>query len=152
MNIEVILSVSVGILTLLTTFLVCWQFYNTYQLDKYRRTLDSKLKQVARDNKSLSFAIFSLTTSYILINNNKDINECIAFHFGAIEEVNNITNKEIRDEITGVVSSLIGEIVNRNNNTLQITTKQKEDFLKIAEKSSNKKELQRTINTIKIVS
>ena len=151
MNIEVILSVSVGILTLLTTFLVCWQFYNTYQLDKYRRTLDSKLMQVMQDNKSLSYAMFNLTISYVAINNNKDINECIAFHFGAIEEVNNITNKEIRDEITGVVSSLIGEIVNRNNNTLQITTKQKEDFLKIAEKSSNKKELQRTINTIKIV-
>ena len=152
MTIEVILSISVGILAVLTTVLVCWQFYNTYQLDKYRRTLDSKLKEVAHDNKSLSFAMFSLTTSYIAISNHKDINECIAFHFGAIEEVNNITNKEIRDEITGVVSSLIGEIVNRNNNTLQITTKQKEDFLKIAEKSSNKKELQRTINTIKIVS
>nr|DAO66862.1 MAG TPA: hypothetical protein [Caudoviricetes sp.]DAT13782.1 MAG TPA: hypothetical protein [Caudoviricetes sp.] len=152
MNIEVILSVSVGILTLLTTFLVCWQFYNTYQLDKYRRTLDGKLKQVMQDNKHLSYAMFSLTTSYFAINNNKDLNECITFHFDAIGEVNNITNKEIRDEITGIVSSLIGEIVNRNNNTLQITTKQKEDFLKIAEKSSNKKELQRTINTIKIVS
>jgi hypothetical protein len=151
MTIEVILSVSVGILAVLTTVLVCWQFYNTYQLDKYRRTLDSKLKEVAHDNKSLSFAMFSLTTSYIAISNHKDINECIAFHFGAIEEVNNITNKEIRDEITGVVSSLIGEIVNRNN-TLQITAKQKEDFLKIAEKSSNKKELQSIINTIKTVS
>ena len=150
MNIEVILSVSVGILTLLTTFLVCWQFYNTYQLDKYRRTLDGKLKQVMQDNKHLSYAMFNLTISYIAIDNNKDLNKCIACHFSAIEEVNNITNKEIRDEITGVVSSLIGEIVNRSK-TLQITTKQKEDFLKIAEKSSNKKELQRTINTIKIV-
>lgn len=150
MSLEVILSVSVGILTLLTTFLVCWQFYNTYQFDKYRRTLDSKLMQVMQDNKSLSYAMFNLTISYVAINNNKDLNECITCHFNAIKEVNNIKNKEIRDEITGVVSSLIGEIVNRSK-TLQITTKQKEDFLKIAEKSSNKKELQRTINTIKIV-
>lgn len=151
MTIEVILSVSVGILTLLTTFLVCWQFYNTYQFDKYRRTLDSKLKQVARDNKSLSFAMFNLTASYILIHNNKDLNKCIAYHFKSIKEVNNIKNKEIRDEITDVVSSLISKITDRSK-TLQITTKQKEDFLKIAEKSSNKKELQRIINNIKIVS
>lgn len=151
MSAEVVLSVSVGILTLLTTFLVCWQFYNTYQLDKYRRTLDSKLKQVMQDNKSLSYAMFSLTTSYIAINNNRDLNECIACHFSAIEEVNNITNKEIRDEITETVSSLISEITNRSK-TLQITTKQKDDFLKIAEKSSNKKELQRIINNIKITS
>lgn len=102
-----------------------------------------------QDNKSLSYAMFSLTTSYIAINNNGDLNECIACHFSAIEEVNNITNKEIRDEITETVSSLISEITNHSK-TLQITTKQKDDFLKIAEKSSNKKELQRIINNIKI--
>lgn len=150
MSTEMVLSVSVGILTLLTTFLVCWQFYNTYQLDKYRRTLDSKLKQVMQDNKHLSYAMFTLTISYIAIYNNKDLNKCIACHFSAIGEVNNITNKEIRDEITETVSSLISEISNRK--TLQITTKQKDDFLKIAEKSSNKKELQRIINNIKIAS
>ena len=149
MSAEVVLSVSVGILTLLTTFLVCWQFYNTYQFDKYRRTLDSKLKQVMQDNKHLSYAMFSLTTSYIAIYNNKDLNEYIACHFSAIKEVNNIKNKEIRDEITETVSSIISEITNRSK-TLQITTKQKDDFLKIAEKSSNKKELQRIINNIKI--
>lgn len=151
MNIEVILSVSVGILTLLTTFLVCWQFYNTYQLDKYRRTLDSKLMQVMQDNKSLSYAMFSLTISYVAINNNKDLNEGITCHFNAIKEVNNIKNKEIRDEITETVSYLMSEITN-SSKTLQITTKQKDDFLKIAEKSSNKKELQRIINNIKITS
>lgn len=138
MSTEMVLSVSVGILTLLTTFLVCWQFYNTYQLDKYRRTLDSKLKQVMQDNKHLSYAMFSLTTSYIAIYNNKDLNEYIACHFSAIKEVNNIKNKEIRDEITETVSSIISEITNHSK-TLQITTKQKDDFLKIAEKSSNKK-------------
>ncbi|WP_454988644.1 hypothetical protein [Capnocytophaga sputigena] len=151
MSAEVVLSVSVGILTLLTTFLVCWQFYNTYQFDKYRRTLDSKLKQVMQDNKHLSYAMFSLTTSYIAINNNKDLNECIACHFSAIKEVNNIINKEIRDEITETVSSIINEITNHSK-TLQITTKQKDDFLKIAEKSSNKKELQKIINNIKTTS
>lgn len=151
MSVEVVLSVSVGVLTLLTTFLVCWQFYNTYQLDKYRRTLDSKLKQVMQDNKYISYAMFNLTTSYIAIYNNKDLNKFIACHFSTIEEVNNITNKEIRDEITETVSSLISGITNRSK-TLQITTKQKDDFLKIAEKSSNKKELQRIINNIKIMS
>ena len=59
--------------------------------------------------------------------------------------------QQIRDEITETVSSLISEITNRSK-TLQITTKQKDDFLKIAEKSSNKKELQRIINNIKITS
>nr|WP_314561857.1 hypothetical protein [uncultured Capnocytophaga sp.] len=151
MSAEVVLSVSVGILTLLTTFLVCWQFYNTYQLDKYRRTLDSKLTQVMQDNKSLSYAMFSLTISYVAIHNNKDLNECITNHFDAIKEVNNIKNKEIRDEITETISYLISEITNVSK-TLQITTKQKDDFLKIAEKSSNKKELQRIINNIKITS
>ena len=101
-----------------------------------------------QDNKHLSYAMFTLTISYIAIFNNKDLNKCIACHFSTIKEVNNITNKEIRDEITESVSSLISEISNRK--TLQITTKQKDDFLKIAEKSSNKKELQRIINNIKI--
>ena len=45
----------------------------------------------------------------------------------------------------------MSEITN-SSKTLQITTKQKDDFLKIAEKSSNKKELQRIINNIKITS
>lgn len=104
-----------------------------------------------QDNKHLSYAMFTLTISYIAIYNNKDLNKCIACHFSAIGEVNNITNKEIRDEITETVSSIISEITNHSK-TLQITTKQKDDFLKIAEKSSNKKELQRIINNIKITS